>query len=243
MTPDAIISHHNQTFDDGTMASPTRRRRLLVINPNATESMTLDIADAARRTAGSEVDIVAKTNIDGPPSIQGEQDGAAAVPGVLKLMASAQDVDAAIIACFDDTGLAEARTAATFPVVGIGQASYIVAGLLAPKFSVVTSVAAAIPVLEGNIQKGGWGQSCSRVRASGIPVLSLESDPNAVDRLVNEISLAEQQDNVGAVILGCAGMSRHMKTLAERIDGKIHIVDPVAAATRLALVAAASCTK
>lgn len=220
------------------MASPARRRRLLVINPNATESMTQDIADAARRTAGNDVDVLEKTNTEGPASIQGEADGIAAVPGVLKLIASAPDVDAAIIACFDDTGLAEARAAAPFPVIGIGEASYIVAGLIGSKFSVVTTLAVSIPVLEGNIQTGGWGHQCSRVRASGIPVLALESDPDAVDRIADEIALAKAQDGIDAVVLGCAGMSRHVDTLNERVARSVHLVDPVAAATHLALVAA-----
>ena len=220
-----------------------RRTRLLVINPNATESMTNDIADAARRAAGDDVEIVAKTNTEGPPSVQGEADGIAAVPGVLNLITAAQDVDAAIIACFDDTGLAEARASAPFPVVGIGEASYIVAGLVSERFSVVTTLAVSIPVLEGNIERGGWGKKCARVRASGIPVLALESDPGAVDRLVEEISFAEEQDGVGAVVLGCAGMGRHVEALTERTGKSVYLVEPVAAATRLALVAASSCTK
>lgn len=231
---------------DTTMAMaspPIRRRRLLVLNPNATQFMTDDIADAARCAADGDVEIVAKTNTLGPLSIQGAADGEAAVPGVLDLIASAQDVDAAIIACFDDTGLFEARAAASFPVIGIGEAAYVVAGLLAPKFSVVTTLAVSIPVLEENIERGGWSHQCSRVRASGIPVLALESDPNAVDRLAAEIALAKSEDGIGAVVLGCAGMSRHLEPLSERVGGGVHLVEPVAAATRLALVAAASCTK
>lgn len=224
--------------------SKTRRRRLLVINPNATQSMTDDIADAARNAAGENVEIIAKTNTQGPKSIQGAEDGDAAVPGVLSLIESAENVDAAVIACFDDTGLSEARSVASFPVIGIGEASYILACILAPnsKFSVVTTLAVSIPVLEGNIERGGWKHQCSRVRASGIPVLALESDPGALDRLAEEISLAEAQDGVGAVVLGCAGMGHHLEQLVERTQRSIHLVEPVAAATRLALVAASSCT-
>ena len=222
-------------------SSTRRRQRLLVINPNATQSMTDDIADAARNAAGENVEIIAKTNTQGPASIQGKKDGDAAVPGVLSLIESAENVDAAVIACFDDTGLFEARSVAPFPVIGIGEASYILAGILSPKFSIVTTLAVSIPVLEGNIERGGWKHQCSRVRASGIPVLALESDPGAVDRLVEEISLAKSQDGIDAVVLGCAGMGRHLESLLEKTQRSIHIVEPVAAATRLALVAASSC--
>jgi allantoin racemase len=219
--------------------------RLLVINPNSTEAMTVSISDAARRAAGEGTEIIAKTNMAGPPSIQGEADGATAVSGVLALIASApNNVDAAIIACFDDTGLFEARAAAPFPVVGIGEASYILAGLLADRFSVVTTLAVSIPVLEDNILRGGWGHRCSSVRASGVPVLSLESDSGAAaNRVATEIARAVAEDSVGAVILGCAGMSRHLDTLSAQIGCSIHLVEPVAAGTRLALAAAVSFCK
>jgi hypothetical protein len=73
-------------------------------NPNSIETMTVSIADAARRAAGEGTEIIANSNMEGPPSIQGEADGVAAVGGVLALISSASNnVDAVIIACFDDT--------------------------------------------------------------------------------------------------------------------------------------------
>jgi allantoin racemase len=219
--------------------------RLLVINPNSTEAMTVSIADAARRAAGEGTEIIAKTNMAGPPSIQGEADGVAAMGGVLALIASASNnVDAAIIACFDDTGLSEARALAPFPVVGIGEASYILAGLLAERFSVVTTLAASIPVLEDNILRGGWASRCSSVRASGVPVLSLENDPCvAANRVATEIARSVAEDGVRTVVLGCAGMSRHLDALSTQLGCSIHLVEPVAAGTRLALAAAVSVRK
>jgi allantoin racemase len=100
----------------------------------------------------------------------------------------------------------------------------------------VTTFAVSIPVLEGNIQHSGWGYRCSCVRASGVPVLTLESDP----RVAEEIVHAEEVDGVGAVILCGAGMSRHLDALAARVGRKVCPVAPVAAATRLALAAASS---
>ena len=77
--------------------------RLLFINPNATESMTATIVAAARAAAPTGVEIVARTNHAGPPAIQGEADGAAALPGLLAEVAAASDAfDAIVIACFDE---------------------------------------------------------------------------------------------------------------------------------------------
>lgn len=143
--------------------------RLLLINPNSTESMTGTIAEAARLAAPAGVEIVARTNRSGPPAIQGEADGAAAVPGLLAEIRAADRPDAIVIACFDDTGLAEARALAPCPVLGIGQAAYLAAVLLGRRFSVVTTLAVSVPILEANLAAYGLGAACARVRASGIP--------------------------------------------------------------------------
>ena len=94
--------------------------RLLFINPNSTEAMTHSIAETAR-AATPEHEVLGWTNHAGPPAIQGPADGEAAVVGVIGLLAKAkaQDVDCIVIACFDDTGLAEIRAAAHCPVIGV----------------------------------------------------------------------------------------------------------------------------
>lgn len=96
--------------------------KLAYINPNATESMTVGIVETARR-AMPGTDIFGLTNTDGPPAIEGAADGEAAIPGVLsrRNAARAAGVDALVIACFDDTGLEDARAHSDFPILGIGQ--------------------------------------------------------------------------------------------------------------------------
>ena len=85
--------------------------RILVVNPNTTARMTETIARAARGAAASGTEIVAVTSSMGPASIEGYYDEALAVPGLLVEIAEGEraGADAAIIACFDDTGLDAAR--------------------------------------------------------------------------------------------------------------------------------------
>ena len=81
--------------------------RILIVNPNPPASMTATVADAARRIANPATDIHAVTSSMGPVSIEGYYDEAFAVPGLLLEIAKGESegADAAIIACFDDTGL------------------------------------------------------------------------------------------------------------------------------------------
>lgn len=183
--------------------------RVLVVNPNSTASMTAGIVAAARAAAAPDVIVEGLTNMGAPPAIQGPEDGAAAVPGVLEAIgrARAEGFDAAIIACFDDTGLAEVRAIAGIPVIGIGQAAFL-AAMVHGRFSVVTTLPVSVPVIEENIARYGLAAACARVRASGLPVLSLESDPDgARATLADQARETAAQDGVQAIVLGCAGMA------------------------------------
>jgi allantoin racemase len=209
--------------------------RILVINPNTTASMTNKIGEAARSVAAPDVDIVARNPLTGPASIQGPEDGYAALPGMLEEVEKGRDegFDAIILACFDDTGLAEARRLSGVPTIGIGEASFHAAMLLGEKFSVVTTLSVSVPVIEQNIKDYGLGSMCLKVRASEVPVLDLENpESDAQAKVSNEIALSLSEEMPGAVVLGCAGMA----DLAAKFS-KIHkvpVVDGVTSAVGFA---------
>src|SRR5881628_2713536 len=113
---------------------------ILVVNPNTTASMTEKIRAVAALAASPGTRITAVNPAAGPESIEGFYDEALAVPGLLAEIAKgeAQGMAAHVIACFDDTGLDAARTLAGAPVVGIGEAAFHAASLVAGRFAVVT---------------------------------------------------------------------------------------------------------
>jgi len=216
--------------------------RLHIANPNTTVSMTEKIADAARHAAGATTEIVATSSRSGPVSIEGYYDGALALPGLLDQIGALErtdfhggPADAHVIACFDDTGLEAARCLAHGPVVGIGEAAYHVACLVARRFSVVTTLSRSIPVLEENLARYGLASRCARVRASEVPVLSLE-DPasDARQRISAEIEIALRVDRVDAIVLGCAGMADLCADLAA--EHGVPVIEGVSAAVGLAEV-------
>jgi allantoin racemase len=212
--------------------------RLVYINPNATEAMTESIV-AAARAADPGAEIVGMTNFDGPPAIEGPEDGAAALPGLLTCIDEAEraGVTAIIIACFDDTGLAEARARASCPVLGIGESAYLMARFQGRRFSVVTSLPVSVPVIETNLDAGGFGDECRSVRASGLPVLTIEAGgEDARACLTQEIRAARQADGAETVVLGCAGMAGLSADLTARSG--VPLIDGVAASAFLAHAAA-----
>ncbi|MGE0313257.1 MAG: aspartate/glutamate racemase family protein [Lautropia sp.] len=211
--------------------------QILVVNPNTTASMTAGIAAAARAAAAAGTTIRSVNPSDGPASIEGYVDEAYCVPGLLGEIRRAQArppaPDAVVIACFDDTGLDAARCVASGPVVGIGEAAFHMASLLAGRFGVVTTLARSIAAIEHNLVRYGFASRCCGVRASEVPVLSLE-DPasDARERISAEIARAIEHDRAEAIVLGCAGMADLAGALSQRHG--VPVLDGVACAVRLA---------
>ena len=206
--------------------------RIVIINPNSTASMTTAMV-AVAQAAVPNLDFVGWTSRLGPPSIQGAEDGEAAKTPLLDLVrtAAAEGAGGIIIGCFDDTGLGEAAQLAQCPVIGIGQAAYHFAALRQWRFSVVTTLAVSVPIIEGNIRAIGFGAHLGKVRASDAAVLELESDPEASARkILAQADCAEQEDGIDAIILGCAGMVQ--VTHAVRQRATVAVIDPVACAAR-----------
>ena len=209
--------------------------RLHIVNPNTTEAMTAKIAAAARAVALPDTIIDARQPAMGPISIEGFYDEAFAVPGMLGCIRDADrdGADAHIIACFDDTGLDAARAVAKAPVIGIGEAAFHMASLIAARFAVVTTLAVSIVPIEHNLRRYGLAERCARVRAADVPVLALEQrNPDALGKIASEIAAAIRDDRTEAIVLGCAGMADLSAELAAAHG--LPVVDGVAAAVTLA---------
>lgn len=205
-----------------------------VVNPNTTQSMTDKIGIAAQAAAAVGTKIMATQPDMGPVSIEGYYDEVFAMPGMLVRVIEAEHkkVDGHVIACFDDTGLDAARMAAKAPVVGIGEAAFHAASLIAGKFSVITTLGRSIPVIEHNLVRYGLASRCAKVRAAEVPVLSLE-EPNSPARLriSQEINLAKVEDRCDAIVLGCAGMADLAQSLSE--EHGLPVIDGVSVAVGL----------
>lgn len=208
--------------------------RIAVINPNTTASMTATIAHAARLVAAQDTEIVAVTSAMGPVSIEGYYDEAFALPGLLREIGRAEreGARAAVIACFDDTGLDAARAMVGMPVIGICEAALMTAALIAKRFTVVTTMERSrVPIEELAHRYGMSGRA--RIRAANISVLSLEdANSGARDRLRNEVVRAMAEDNAEAIVLGCAGMAYLAHTLIREFG--VPVIDGVGAAVKQA---------
>jgi allantoin racemase len=206
-----------------------------VVNPNTTVSMTSKIGAAARSVAASGTKIVARNPASGPAAIQGREDGLAALPGLYAEIdiAKGEGADAIVIACFDDTGLYEARRRIAVPVVGIGEAAFHTVLFVAERFSVITTLSVSVPIIEENLARYGLAARCAKVRASEVPVLELEKPGSpARQRISEEVGRAIREDGSDGIVLGCAGMADLARDLSR--EHGLPVIDGVAAAVKIA---------
>lgn len=206
-----------------------------VINPNTTASMTEKIGEAAQRIAAPDTRVIATNPRSGPVSIESHFDEAISAVGVLEEIRAGERerVDAYIIACFGDPGLLAARELTRAPVIGIAEAAFHMATLISTRFSIVTTLGRTGIIAEHLLQSYGFAHHCRRVRAAEIPVLDLEdSGDAALERIIEECRRARDQDNIGAIVLGCGGMADLREKIGEEVG--LPIVEGVTAAVKLA---------
>ena len=206
-----------------------------VINPNTSRSMTEKIGAAARAVAGAGTHIEAVQPSFGAPSIEGHFDDVWGAAGVSEqvIAGEAAGADAYVIACFGDPGLHGARELARGPVIGIAEAAFHAASLIATGFSVVTTLSRTCVIAEHLVVQYGFERRCRGIHGTDIAVLELD-DPksNAYARILACAEEALLRDRSGAIVLGCAGMADLCNSLQQRLG--VPVIDGVAAGVKLA---------
>jgi len=206
-----------------------------LINPNTTVSMTEKMTFCARRVVSAHTQIIGVSPSMGPASIEGYYDEAMAVPGLLaEIQAGEREgCSAYVIACFGDPGLPAAREIANGPVIGIAEAAMHYASLIAPSFSVVTTLQRTCGMAWHLAERYGMQRFCRNVRASDIAVLELEHPhSDARRRIIDECKRALDEDGSEAIVLGCAGMADLCAQISDAINAPV--IDGVTAAVKLA---------
>jgi len=209
------------------------KRKICIINPNTTKSMTHKIDFTANKFASTDTEIVSVEPNVGPESIEGFYDEAFCIPGLVDEIKKHSDADSYIIACFDDTGLEVIRSITEKPVIGIGEAAYHIATMVAGNFTVITTLSRSIRPLTHNLKKYGLFENCVKVTAIEVPVLDLENiSKENLDKLNKGIQDTKENDNAEAIILGCAGMADLAKNLETK--HKLPVIEGVSSAVVLA---------
>lgn len=208
--------------------------RILVVNVNTTESMTHAIGKAARSVALPGTEIIALTPRFGAPSVEGNYESYLAAVAVMDAVKQyTGPFDAIIQAGYGEHGREGLQELFEVPVVDITEAAATTAMFLGHRYSVVTTLDRAVPLIEDRLLVAGLTHRCASVRSTGLGVLELESDPErAVEAIIAQSRLAISEDKAEVICLGCGGMA----DLHERVRHATGapVIDGVTAAVKIA---------
>jgi len=211
--------------------------RIKVINPNTTLEMTKGIGDAARSVARPGTEIIDVSPEFGPTSIESYYDEFVSACGVLDEVRKGEEesIDAYVIACYGDPGLHAAREMTEKPVIGIAEASFYTAAMLAARFSIVSVVPRIRTMLEELVHGYGMQDKCVAIRTTPLYVLDIEKDPvTSFAKLQDEVRRSVKEDDAEAVCLGCAGFAKFAQDLEDELG--VPVLDGVVCATKQAEV-------
>ncbi|QYB06573.1 Asp/Glu/hydantoin racemase [Rhodococcus sp. USK10] len=208
--------------------------RILVVNVNTTTSITDAIAKQAEAAAAPGTEIVGLTPEIGAESVEGNFESYLAAIAVMDRVRSyPEPYDAVIQAGYGEHGREGLQELLDVPVVDITEASASIAMMLGHKYSVVTTLDRTVPLIEDRLRLAGLDTKCASVRASGLPVLALETDPErTIAAIVDEAEAAVREDKAEVICLGCGGMAGLDDRIRERTG--VPVVDGVGAAVKLA---------
>lgn len=204
--------------------------KILLLNPNMTQSMTDNMAAIARAAVGDSVEIIPVTATRGFPYIASRAEAQIAGGIVLEMIAEHVDtVDAVVIAAFGDPGLAGARELFDLPIVGMAEAAVMTAALLGDTFAVVTFSPLMTRWYADCVQ--ATGMECRFKGVHTPDVLPAQLDHVQTDLRADLITLATSavtDKHADVIILGGAPLAGLAPKIAA--DVPAIVVDPIVAA-------------
>jgi allantoin racemase len=212
---------------------PSRRRRILVIDPVGTDQWVASDSAYVRGKAwaGTVVDFAPLD--DGPLSLESAADETRAVPGVVRRgLQMATGHDGILVNCFLDPGVQALRELVDVPVAGPGESGMVIASLLGHRFSILCVARNLVPRHERQARVLGFDERLASVIDIGIPVLDLEANAaRTVDTVVARAREAVEADGAEVILLGCTGLAALAQAIRERLA--VPVVEPLSAALKL----------
>ncbi len=208
--------------------------KLLVINPNTSESVTEKIAAVARAAAAQGTDVEIVTARYGVPYIATRAEALIGGRAALEILAEREnEFDGAVIAAFGDPGLGAIRELMAIPVVGLTEASVLMACPLGRTFSVVSFSSRLAPWYRECIAWHGMAGRLASIRMLDAHVgdVGLVQEENE-DLLVELASRAVEEDGAEVIILAGAPLAGLGSKVRDRVP--VPVVEGVAASIKIA---------
>lgn len=208
--------------------------KLLLLNPNTSQSVTDLIERAALAVRPDDVEIGAMTAPRGVPYIATRAEAVIGGTVALEMLSEVHgDYDAAVIAAFGDPGLGGARELFDIPVIGLAEAGMLTACALGRKFAIISFSGTLAPWYAECVAWHGMEDRCCGIRTLDVSVADVGMvQDEAADALVNLALSAIREDGADVIVLAGAPLAGLAASVREQIP--VPTVDCVAAAVGMA---------
>jgi len=208
--------------------------RILLLNPNTTETVTDRLYQAGIKAAAAGTTLIPLTAPRGVPYIATRAEAQIGGAVALEMLAEHhRSADAAILAAFGDPGLLGARELFDIPVVGMAEAAMLTACMLGRRFAIVTFATALVPWFEDCVEMHGLSGRCAGVRMLDEPFRSIDDVQEEKEALLVDLcNRTIASTGADVVILGGAPLAGLAEKVRERIP--VPVVDQVQAAVKQA---------
>jgi len=207
--------------------------KILVINPVGTSRWDRADKEYLERFARKSTEVTVASLTKGPKSIESYRSKAFVCPEILKLAnKKAKNHDAMFVNCFGDPCIEALRESFEIPVLGAGETSMMMAGLLGDTFTVISPTRSTARQVESNARRMSLEDGTFSVVALEIPVLQLER--NRV-RTIREITKAAKRclrNGADVVVFGCTGMAYMADEIRKRIPAPL--IEPASLTLKVA---------
>jgi Asp/Glu/hydantoin racemase len=206
--------------------------RILVFNPNISESVTALIAAEAKRGASQGTELIMATAPFGVAYIETRLE--AVIGGYAAACAAAEHhgkVDGMVVAAFGDPGLTGIRELMDVPVVGLTEAALMSACMLGGRFSIIAISHRIKAWYRECVESYGLLGRLASIRSLQQPLRNIATVQEDHAVRLKELALdAVQSDGADVLIIAgapLAGLARKMKD-----EIPVPMVDPVSSAVR-----------
>lgn len=210
--------------------------KILVLNPNSSETVTGAIMESARRAAAPGTELAGVTTKGGTRNIDSAVGDYLSGAFMIRTCLEAVPVhapDAVVLAGFGRVGIDALKEALAIPVVSISEASMAIACLLGHRFTTLTMLQQFIPYQQDLVRLYGFEAKCASVRAINVNVEECVTQRDTtLAELKAQIRTIVAEDRAEVVILACAGLCGYDAELT-RLAG-VPVLDPVAVGVTVA---------
>lgn len=210
--------------------------KIKIINPDVNESISKVMIERAKKYIMPDTQVYCNSPSFGVHSVDNMFTWHISSVSVMEELLKSEkegDFDAYVVACFWNPGVLGAREITDKPVVGIGQASLLMAPLVGERISIVCVGDTNIHIYKDDVVRYGMQERVVSFRTANIASEDSFTSPQKTSQIIAQAAkLAVEEDKADVILLGCGVMSEFSEMVSEIVG--VPVVNPIGAGVKMA---------